>query len=76
MLVDELGDLTLIDSEEYGDYSEGEMYTDVYGNVHEKLVRFRGGRPGSKGCLLARRQNTPRLKEWFSQERAVMTQEL
>ena len=35
MLVDELGDLTLIDSEEYGDYSEGEMYTDVYGNVHE-----------------------------------------
>lgn len=40
VLVDELGDLTLIDSEEYGDYSEGEMYTDVYGNVHENWYDF------------------------------------
>lgn len=76
MLVDELGDLTLIDSEEYGDYSEGEMYTDVYGNVHENWYDFEEEDLGAKGLSTGSAANTPRLKERFSQERAVMTQEL
>lgn len=38
--VDQLSDLVLIDSYEYGDYSIRGMNTDVYGNVHEDWYDF------------------------------------